>query len=82
MGYFGPGELPKFDSEFFDNPEGTTEQKVMADFKAKMEEGRVPEGPEGDKAWKEFTSKLQDAISGPSDATDVIYSSDKDNAVF
>ena len=82
MGYFGPGELPKFDNEFFDNPEGTTEQKVMDDFKARMEAGQVPEGPEGDKAWAEFTSKLQDAISGPSDATDVLYPRDKDDAVF
>ena len=82
MGYFGPGELPKFDNEFFDNPEGTTEQKVMADFKARMEIGQVSEGPEGDKAWEEFTSKLQDAISGPSDATDVFFARDKDSPVF
>ena len=82
MGYFGPGELPKFDNEFFENPEGTSEQQILADFKVRIEAGQVPESPEGDIAWDAFTSKLEDAISGPSDATDVLFSTDKGNALF
>ena len=73
MGYFGPDELPKFDNKFFDNPEGTNEEHILADFEAKIRAGEVLEGPEGDKAWEEFTSELQEAIKGPADAEQAEY---------
>ena len=82
MGYFGPGELPKFDSKFFDNPEGTNEDHIMADFEAKIRAGEVPEGPEGDKSWKEFTSELEEAIKGPADSLEAVYHLDRRNVVF
>ena len=76
MGYFGPGELPKFHSEFFDNPEGTNEQHIIAEFEAKVRAGEVPEGPDGDRAWKELASDLQKAIEGPANAVDAEYEYD------
>ena len=82
MGYFGPGELPKFDNKFFENPEGTNEQHILADFEAKIQAGEVPDGPEGDKAWEEFTAKMQEALTGPADAMEIVYQWDKDNVVF
>ena len=82
MGYFGPGELPKFDNKFFESPEGTNEQHILADFEAKIRAGDIPDGSEGDKAWDEFTAKLQEAIKGPSDATAAQYKFDKENVVF
>ena len=82
MGYFGPGDLPKFGNEFFENPEGTNEQQVLSSFEAKIHAGEVPEGPEGDKSWEEFTSELQEAIKGPTDSVAAVYELDKGKVVF
>ena len=81
MGYFGPSELPSFDKEFFDNPEGTSEKYLLSAFKAKMEAGEVPEGPEGDKPWGEFKSELEEAMRAPTDAQAAVYYLDSPNAV-
>ena len=37
-GYFGPGELPKFDSEFFEIPKGRSEDWLFDKFKEKVTE--------------------------------------------
>ena len=68
MGYFGPSELPKFDSDFFHIPEGYGDQFLFDELKAKIESGEVPEGPEGDKVFSEFRANLHDFVKGPSDA--------------
>ena len=65
MGYFGPGELPTFDSKFFHIPEGYGDQYALEELKAKIEAG---EGPEGDKVWQEFRTKLSEFLKGPEDA--------------
>ena len=82
MGHFGPGELPKFDNEFFDNPQGTNEQQVLARFEAKIQAGEVPDGLEGNKSWDEFTSELEEAIKGPADSVAAEYGLDKGKVVF
>ena len=66
-GYFGPGELPKFDTDFFNVPEGAADQGVFEELKAKIEAGEAPEGPEGDKVFTEFRGRLQEALKGPRD---------------
>ena len=68
MGYFGPGELPSFDSDFFHIPEGYGDQYVFEDLKAKIQAGEVPEGSEGDKVFAEFRQRLQEVMKGPQDA--------------
>ena len=80
LGYFGPGELPRFDSEFFHVPEGYGDQYILQEMKAKIEAGQVPEGAEGDKVWQEFREKLQEVLKGPQDAmfADVEYRDDPD----
>ena len=68
LGYFGPSEMPSFDSAFFHIPEGYADQYALAQMKAKIEAGEVPEGPEGDKIWAEFIGQLEESIKGPQDA--------------
>ena len=68
MGYFGPGQLPTFDSEFFHIPEGYGDQHALQELKAKIESGQVPEGPEGEKVWEEFRKELSEYVRGPKDA--------------
>ena len=67
MGYFGPGQLPTFGTEFFQIPEGYGDEYLLEELKAKIEAGEVPEGPEGEKVWKEFRMKLQEVVKGPQD---------------
>jgi NAD-dependent dihydropyrimidine dehydrogenase PreA subunit len=67
LGYFGPGELPRFDADFFHNPEGTAEEFVLEELKAKIQSGLVPEGAEGDKVFQEFRAKMEEAVMGGGD---------------
>ena len=78
MGYFGPGELPTFDSEFFHIPEGYGDQHALQELKAKIESGDVPEGPEGDKMWQEFRKELSAFVKGPADAMLAAWEDDQD----
>ena len=41
-GYFGPGELPTFDREFFDFPQGTREDWLLTKFKERLATEGVP----------------------------------------
>ena len=67
LGYFGPGELPRFDADFFHNPEGTAEGALLDGLKAKIQSGQVPEGPEGDRVFQEFRAALEKAVKGGGD---------------
>ena len=42
-GYFGPGQLPHFDREFFDIPHGRKEEWLFEQFKDKLEREGVPD---------------------------------------
>ncbi len=70
LGYFGPGELPRFRSDFFHIPEGYGDRHILEEFKQKIEAGEVPEGPEGDRMFEEFRNKLEEVIKGPADSMD------------
>ena len=66
LGYFGPGQLPQFDAEFFHIPDGTADQALMTEFKEKMSSGDVQEGADEDKIFLEFAAKLRGIIvKGP-----------------
>lgn len=62
-GYFGPGELPSFDPEVFDMPQGRVEDVLFEDFKEKLMTNQVPEGPDGDTILREFAGKVKDFVS-------------------
>ena len=42
-GYFGPGQLPHFDREFFDIPHGRREEWLFEQFKERLEREGVPD---------------------------------------
>ncbi len=68
LGYFGPGELPRFDADFFNVPVGTAEGSLLDDLKGKIQSGMVPEGPEGDRIFQEFRDNMEAAVKGGGDA--------------
>ena len=68
LGYFGPSELPTFDSDFFHVPEGYADQVLLDDLKAKISSGEAAEGPERDRVFQEFASKLEELVKGPADS--------------
>ncbi len=70
-GYFGPGELPRFDADFFHVPEGTASEYLLKDLTEKMSSGEVPQGTDGDEVFSEFRSRLEDAVKGPANAMDL-----------
>ena len=57
-GYFGPGELPSFDNEFFHIPHGKSEDVAFDDLKEKIRSGEVSDDAHGDVILHEFKSKI------------------------
>jgi len=45
-GHFGPGQLPKFDQDFFEFPTGRREDWLFKKFKERLDAQGVPEGQE------------------------------------
>lgn len=58
-GYFGPGELPSFDREFFDFPHGTKDEWLFDQFKKKLEE----RGSASEDDAKEFADELAEILA-------------------
>jgi ferredoxin len=66
-GYFGPGELPRFDPEIFDMPHGKVEDVLFDDLKSKLLTEQVPDGSQGDLVLREFAHKVKDYVKTHSD---------------
>ena len=62
-GYFGPGELPVFDRQFFAMPHGRAEDWAFEELKTKIKDAGGVESPEGQKALAVFKEKLATALS-------------------
>jgi hypothetical protein len=45
-GYFGPGQLPQFNRQFFEIPHGRKEEWLFEEFKAKLMEDGMPPAEE------------------------------------
>jgi hypothetical protein len=67
VGYFGPGELPRFDNEFFHVPHGKAEDLLFDDLKEKIKVGEVPEDPHGDAILHEFKQKVAKYVTMSAD---------------
>ena len=62
-GYFGPGELPSFDYDFFSSlPIGTAEQYVLEQFKKKFQDVDSMDTPGGEALFEDFRAKLVSAL--------------------
>jgi len=57
-GYFGPGELPQFDREFFDFPHGKREDWLFHQFKERLNKEGVP----GEPQLIEFATKVKKVL--------------------
>ena len=62
MGYFDPGELPTFDTNFFHMPRGTTEEHVLEQFNGKFNEVGSANSREGEALFEELKTKLVAAL--------------------
>ena len=62
-GYYGPGELPRFDRETFEMPRGRSEDWLLIQFRDKLIE--VKDDPTVDKVqlWKEFRENVEETIN-------------------
>ena len=67
IGYFGPGELPSFDNEFFHIPHGKIEDLVFDDLKAKIVAGEIPDDPHGDTILRDFKGEVGKYLNVPMD---------------
>ena len=61
-GYFGPRQLPHFDTEFFDMPRGRAEDSLLAEFKSKLLEAERDGNEDLDGVWAEFRSNVEEAV--------------------
>ena len=66
-GYFGPGELPHFNHDFFEIPHGRSEDVLFEEFKAKLNNNEIPDGPAGDEALREFKKEVEEIVAKPVD---------------
>ena len=81
MGYFGPGELPRFDSEFFNIPKGTLEDAAFEEFKDKIRAGETAVDAHGDSVLREFKEKVEKYVTEPMDEINLfsgLYDADED----
>ena len=67
VGYFGPGELPSFDAEFFYMPHGSLEDNAFNELKDAIVAGEVPDGAEGAAYMQGFKERVATYLKGPVD---------------
>ena len=62
-GYFGPGELPLFDRQFFNMPHGRAEAWAFEELVGKIKESGGVDNRQGEEALEVFKNKLAVALS-------------------
>ena len=66
-GYFGPGELPTFDGNFFKIPAGTREHAALDEFIDYLKDNKGElDRPESDKALFDFRDRMRQIVGGES----------------
>jgi ferredoxin len=70
-GYFGPGELPIFNREFFKMPQGRAEDWVLLEFRDKLAEANGNDSTDRNQLWEEFRKKVEASIGQQSVAVDM-----------
>ena len=69
-GYFGSGQLPSFDTDFFKMPRGRTEDWVLMEFRDKLMETHDDDSADHEQMWKEFREKVEASLEKRSAAVD------------
>ncbi len=69
-GYFPPGKLPHFSTEFFEMPLGRAEERLLEEYQERL---RAADGsPESrERPWREFQQKLEAALDRRSAVVDM-----------
>ena len=62
-GYFGPGELPKFDAETFALPPGRSEDWMLLEFRDQLRDAKEDGIQDTAALWAEFRQKIERTIS-------------------
>ena len=70
-GYFGPGQLPVFNREFFKMPQGRSEDWLLIEFRDKLMEATVDTSTDRDAMWQEFRGKVEASIGQKSAVVDM-----------
>jgi len=70
-GYFGPGQLPSFDREFFNMPRGRSEDWILVEFRDKLMETGSTEDVDKDQLWEDFRDRVEASISKRSAPVDM-----------
>ena len=70
-GYFGPGELPSFDREFFNMPRGRSEDWILVEFRDKLMESAGGGSVDKDQMWEDFRQRVEASISKRSAPVDL-----------
>ena len=68
MAYFGPGELPTFDTDFFHIPHGKSEDMLFEDLKIALKSGEIGDDAHGDTALHDFRDGVSKYLEMDPDA--------------
>lgn len=69
-GYFGPGQLPQFDPEFFHIPEGRLEDWIIRQLKETVKLG---DGHRAEELAQEYGRQIVRAVQRPADFMEELY---------
>lgn len=69
-GYYGSGVLPTFDRDFFDMPQGRSEDWLMMEFRDKLLQANGDQLEKG-QMWAEFRDKLETSLEDLETSVDV-----------
>jgi ferredoxin len=70
-GYFGSGQLPSFDRNFFDMPRGRSEDWVLIEFRDKLMEKNSDPSSVHDQMWQELREKVEASMQKRTVAVDM-----------
>ena len=70
-GYFGPGELPHFETDFFKMPRGRSEDWLLIEFREKLMEAKAEGAEDTSEVWSEFQQKVEASIEDRSTSLDM-----------
>jgi ferredoxin len=62
-GYFGPGQLPIFNREFFKMPQGRSEDWLLLEFRDKLQETAGDVSTNQDQMWTEFRTRVEKSLA-------------------
>jgi len=69
-GYFGPGQLPIFNREFFKMPQGRAEDWLLLEFRDKLQETAGDPNVNQDLMWTDFRTRVEKSLGAQTTLVD------------